>query len=479
MSNLKIRNPKNPAEWIGLRVVHSVGTLPIILGDGADALVMAGGLYALADNSVAIGSGCIAGRMAYYIKSIDLTGKKIYLSAEKVNPPKMESTDNTDTAFETPPFDVGDYISIIAGSHYYYNATIAAIKNNVITYDGDLGFTSFSADDAVDGYTLYVPTKPAVGVVPLGASGFVAGEGNLGNGRGAFVGGRDNVGANYATVGGRGNTAGYGVGVFGTFNFVPGLASFGGGNKNEIRAKHSGFSGDQNIIERGADGSCIYGKGNTIETALTRGGGQGSKSTNGRVNTFHGENLDIEGSFNDAAGRGHRVRGDFNFVRGDYLIACGNQAVFGAYNEEDPDKLLIIGGGTASERKNIFTVDREGNMNGARLDSMQGEIDALHEKMAALSDFSIVTVMEGLTEQLAIAPRFSFFGRYFRVLADGEPIEAEYKTIGEAFQTAHGALEAENVQIELYDAEKKATCRCRLQAEYEGESVKYGHLVRE
>ena len=172
------------------------------------------------------------------------------------------------------------------------------------------------------------------------------------------------------------------------------------------------------------------------------------------------------------------MRGDFNFVRGDNLRACGNQAVFGAYNEEDPDKLLIIGGGTSAERKNILTIDRDGNINGAKLDSMQAEMEAMHEKMAAMADYSVMTVMEGLTERLTIAPRFSFFGKYYRVLADGVPIDEEYKAVGEPLQTAFGVFSAENVQIELYDAEKTAVCRCVMRTEYKNEKMKYGHLER-
>ncbi len=476
MNFIKLRG--EDGSWHDVFILNGEIMLPIAVGNGADSLLMAGAKAALAYACIAIGPGCVAGRRGYYIKSVDAAAKKIYLSAEQVIPPKMSDADNTDADFPTPGYDVGDYISIIAGSHYYFCAKIAAVQNNVITYDGDLGFTSFSVDDAFDGYTLSVPSKPEVGVVTLGASGFVAGEGNLGNGRGIFMGGRDNIGSNYASIGGRGNQGGYGVGVFGTFNFIPGLGSFGGGNKHEIWGRYCGFSGNQNYIAPGVVESVIEGLSNRIETSHTHGGGKYSESRNGSLNTFHGENLDIEGSFNDAEGRGHKVRGDFNFVRGDNLIACGNQAVLGAYNIEDPDKLLIVGGGTAKERKNILTIDREGNINGAKLDSMQDEIDALQNKLATMADFTVREVMEGLTEEISIAPRFSFFGAYYRVLAGEAPIDEEYKPVGEPLRTAHGALWAENVQIALYDKDKTETMRCRLKLAHEDVNMKYGHLER-
>ena len=39
-----------------------------------------------------------------------------------------------------------------------------------------------------------------------------------------------------------------------------------------------------------------------------------------------------------------------------------NQIVFGQYNVEDATKVLIVGGGTASERQNIFTISDDGNV---------------------------------------------------------------------------------------------------------------------
>lgn len=432
----------------------------------------------LSDEGISLGRNCSSGRRAYYIKSIDLNKKKIYLSINQVVPPVMSDVDNTNTAFRTPAYDVGDYISIINGSHYYFCATITAIQNNVITYEGDLGLTSFTTSSSFDEYTLSVPTKPDVGVISLGVDGFSVGEGNKGNGRGASVGGRDNIGSNYATIGGRGNKGGYGTGILGTFNFVPGLGSFGGCNKNEIWGRYCGFTGNQNYIAPGVVESVIEGLSNRIETSHTHGGGRYSKSRNGSLNTFHGESLDIEGSFNDVEGRGCKVRGNFNFVRGDNLIAVGNQAVLGAYNIEDSDKLLIIGGGTANERKNIFTIDRDGNFKCDSAESLQEDVSALQEKIALMADFSVHEVMEGLTEEMSIAPRFSFFGTHYRVLADNAPIEEGYKPIGETFRTAHGALLAENVQIALYDADKQETMRCRLKFAHEDANVKYGHLER-
>ncbi len=477
MNFIKLRS--EDGKWHDVFVLNGEIMLPIAVGDGTDSILMAGAISAFADYGVAIGPGCAAGRRGYYIKSIDAAVKKIYLSAGKEKSPTFSDTDNTHADFPTPGYEEGDWISVINGSHYYYCAKVQHVEHNVLTYEGDLGFAVFSEDTAQDGHTLYVPTKPEVGAVTFGVGGFAAGEDCKAGGRGVLICGRDNVGANYATIGGRGNQGGYGTGVFGTFNFIPGLGSFGGGNKNEIWGRYCGFTGNQNYIAPGVVESAVEGLSNRIETSHTRGGGRYSKSRNGSLNTFHGESLDIEGSFNDVEGRGHNVRGDFNFVRGDNLIAVGNQAVMGAYNVEEPDKILIIGGGTAKGRKNILTIDRAGNINGAKLDSIQEELDGMHEKMATMADCCVRTVMEGLTEELKIAPRFSFFGSFYRVFAGENPIEAEYKAIGETLRTAHGAFSANNLLIEIYDAEKRATCRCRIQREYRNKDMWYGSLLKE
>ena len=72
--------------------------------------------------------------------------------------------------------------------------------------------------------------------------------------------------------------------------------------------------------------------------------------------------MSCEGNFNYIEGRSNHTTGDFNFVRGNFLTASGNQTVLGKYNVDDPDKIFILGGGTSLQRKNIFTIDREGRV---------------------------------------------------------------------------------------------------------------------
>lgn len=162
---------------------------------GGNALVTdENGNFALNDNIV----NC----KAYYIKSIDLNGKKIYLSKQQYTP-VISSTNNTDSSFSTPLYAVGKLFCIINGNQYLMRASIASVKNNVITYNGDIGFTDINADEGVDAYTFFVPEQPEIGVVNIVVGGF--GVGNNGIVAGSFGAtlGYGGVALKYAVTGGK------------------------------------------------------------------------------------------------------------------------------------------------------------------------------------------------------------------------------------------------------------------------------------
>lgn len=81
----------------------------------------------------------------YYYSHIDLSNKKIYLSLEKVTP--VIGAGQIANDFEEVPYKEGDKIGITNGTFYEYNETqytaqILSIEKNIITYTGDLGFTT-------------------------------------------------------------------------------------------------------------------------------------------------------------------------------------------------------------------------------------------------------------------------------------------------------------------------------------------------
>lgn len=179
----------------------------------------------------------------YYIRSIDLDNKKIYLCDTKVKP-YISIADNTELTFETPAYRVGEGFNIINRNHYILKATIKAISNNVVIYEGDLGFTEIYEDEGIDGHTFSVPTQFDIGVVSFTYN-------SISSGVGGVVAG-DN-GANF----GAGNTSGYGTLVSGANNYSPAQHGTTGGEDNE----NTGFCTDVHgrwLLGKGA-AQCVRG----------------------------------------------------------------------------------------------------------------------------------------------------------------------------------------------------------------------------
>lgn len=183
----------------------------------------------LGENSIALGENAIAGCMAYYIKSIDLTNKKIYLSTTQTVP-TISTDDNTDQIFVTPGYVVGNKFSIDSGNYYGYCGTITNISYNVISYSEDsLGFDSIVAVDGdleIDDYTLHVPTQPEVGIVNIVENAVAIGIDNKATGKNAFAEGGENIAdGGYAHVEGRQNYASYASHAEGRHNIASGVCA--------------------------------------------------------------------------------------------------------------------------------------------------------------------------------------------------------------------------------------------------------------
>ena len=72
------------------------------------------------------------------------------------------------------------------------------------------------------------------------------------------------------------------------------------------------------------------------------------------------------GAHSHAGGSESEASGENAFAHGEKVYAYGkNQTVFGQYNKEDPDALFIVGGGESEgNRKNLFTVKKDGSITG-------------------------------------------------------------------------------------------------------------------
>ena len=89
--------------------------------------------------------------------------------------------------------------------------------------------------------------------------------------------------------------------------------------------------------------------------------GEGNQSI-GRSSSTLGYGNKTYGKYSTAIGMYNIISGDVSFAAGTgHNITQDYLAVFGKYAKEEPDALLIVGyGGTDTNRKNVFTVDKNG-----------------------------------------------------------------------------------------------------------------------
>lgn len=82
-------------------------------------------------------------------------------------------------------------------------------------------------------------------------------------------------------------------------------------------------------------------------------------------------------------GDGSQSNGEESFAFGEGAKADGNgQVVVGRYNEVDEYKPFIVGGGTASNRRNLFTVDDSGNIDAiGKVRSGSNDLDEVATKL--------------------------------------------------------------------------------------------------
>lgn len=135
----------------------------------------------------------------------------------------------------------------------------------------------------------------------------------------------------------------------------------------------------------------------------------------GEENFINGINNNVLGGYNAVIGTSNTVRGSSNMVCGVSnscegtessayglgLIAKSNQNVIGKWNEEDAEQIYshIVGGGTgSSNRKNLHTLDRNGNATYAGTVESQGlilidtETEQKYKLTVANGNIAITTV---------------------------------------------------------------------------------------
>lgn len=268
---------------------------------------------ALGDYSFASGYNTVAGCKGYYIKSIDTTNKKIYLSNTKVVP-VISTEDNTDVSFDTPLYDAGMKFTIINGSHYIMCNSIQQVSNNCITYDGDLPFTEIKEDSRIDAYSFTVPMQPEVGN-SLQSSSVSLGEGNSAIGNSSFASGYGNKAFGEAAhvEGYENESKGWSAHAEGALTKANGSQSHAEGYSTVASGNNAHAEGS-GTISRGyashSEGDLSKANGNASHAEGTKTTASGENShTEGTQTTAEGSNAHAEGYSTEAKGSNSHAEG--------------------------------------------------------------------------------------------------------------------------------------------------------------------------
>lgn len=193
-----------------------------------------------------------------------------------------------------------------------------------------------------------------------GMCGHAEGRCTQANGIGAHA-----EGSNYNKSGAKDDT-GY-LSKDGTTNIIGSIASSHNSHAEGFQTHAKGFSSHAEGYRTYASGEHSHAEGEETQTI------GGRSHAEGRFSIAEGWNSHAEGARTWAKGESAHAEGNRSEAHGTnshaaglHTIATGNnQTVIGKYNKTDANKAFIIGGGDSdTDRKNIFTVDWEGNVEG-------------------------------------------------------------------------------------------------------------------
>ena len=302
---------------------------PMVLnpGDGKESL-QSSTSQALSDYDIALGQDNISGLKGYYIKSIDTKNKKIYLSKVKVDA-AIESTNNTDSFFGTPRYDINKSFSMIVKdgenrNHYHFCATIRNIENNVVEYDGELPFSTLLNEENPSTNTFFVPSQSAIGHVTISCGSYSEGYDNNSAGNYSHVEGRQNIAAgSYSHAEGRYTSAGYAAHAEGEHTMAKGYGSHAEGYETKAISDYSHAEG----YFTQAKGYGSHVEGNTTEASGQSAHAEGdyTKATGSESHAEGGSTKAI-GIRSHAEGNQTRAEGNYSHVEGYRTVAEGAQS---------------------------------------------------------------------------------------------------------------------------------------------------------
>lgn len=431
------------------------------------------GNRALAPFTTSFGTGTIAGVKGYYYSFVEF-GEALETSG-RYGPCRItlvkEQGAQYSGAFEVG-YEVGDVICMVNNSKYPDCATITAIDGNTITVDS-LPFDAIedmTGNLAMDDYSIYVPTKPLAGVAPLGYYAMAVGE---------------DVWVMERASGGIGRN----IRIYGQYSFgagrditISGYLGFGFGRKLEIGSTCAGFGYNNKI--KGGEGSFGSGKNGVIDANAAHGEGKNYDVTG---EAAHAQNLYAKayargchvggyyGTVHEGAdfathigyrnevlptgkhafigGKDSETAGEGSFVHGLYL-KCNENGIYqwigGKYNIEDTEGkyALIIGGGTSDkDRRNILTVDWDGNL---ELAESRAVTEA--DMSALIGVYTAKELVAGITAEVGVRLLYDEDIDTFSVVVD-ETVVIDKTSVNEKARIASELLKAEKTRFIFYSGE--------------------------
>lgn len=279
---------------------------------------------AISLDSVASGSGSFSGCKGYYFSAIDLENKQIYLSKVKTRP--IIGLGKKDVAFETPQYDLSSaektYIGLTNGPPYLFTAKIISLENNIVTYEGDVGFTYIATDNSDDAYMFFVPQQPDAGEVIFANCAFSFGKDAKAVGECSFSVGFDTLAYRFGHAEGAQTVANY--------------ASHAEGEKSKATGVYSHAEG----LRTEADGYISHAEG-----VDTKASGQASHAE-GHTNVAEGAQSHAEGNKTNAFGTNSHAEGYNTKTYGSASHAEGTSTIAGDENNKDKYAAHAEGVGT-------------------------------------------------------------------------------------------------------------------------------------
>jgi len=341
----------------------------------------------ISENSLQQDGGNIAGCKGYHITAI----------SEKVSGDdglyRIDYTLDTDEALA---YSVGDVCTIRLDNNYDNCGEIESINGNVVTVKiystaSHLLPTTLYSQTLGDTNSFRVPLKPDIGNIDIGGYAAAFGSGNYATGAFSFASGCENQSiGKYSHTEGLGNVAVYAAHGEGKNNKALGCQSHVEGMGNVSQGINEHIEGSRNVGK--GDNGHIEGVGNTVKTSCNHVEGENNVINNGTHSHVQGKGNTVEnGAYSHLEGTGNKTTTWYAHLEGrdnsnthstvhiegmGNKSTCNMQHIQGKYNATAgcSNMAHIVGGGTSdSDRKNIHTLDWNGN---AWFDGT-GEFDAV------------------------------------------------------------------------------------------------------